>query len=156
MNIPIQKHLLFICTGNTCRSPMAAAVFNHFAELQNSDWFASSAGLATETGSKISQNTIDALREHDIYIEDYQSYQLEERMIKDADIVLTMTDTQRDLLRIYFPIYKDKIFSFAEYMDYHGDIPDPYGKDITAYREIAKIFIETMPKLVEKLKQQEA
>lgn len=146
-----QDHLLFVCTGNTCRSPMAAAVFNHFAEEKNSSWFAQSAGLAAETGVSVSPNAVTALKDYGIYVEDHISYQLEERMIRDSKLVLTMTETQRDLLRIYYPAFKDKILSLAEFSGHQGDIEDPYGKDLIEYQKLARTFMDIMPHVVDKL-----
>lgn len=150
-----QNHLLFVCTGNTCRSPMAAAIFNHFAEEKKSSWFAQSAGLAAETGIPVSPNTVTALKDYGIHVEDHISYQLEERMIRDSGLVLTMTETQRDLLRIYYPDFKEKILSLAEFSGYQGDFEDPYGKDLAEYQKLAQTFMDLMPGVVDKLTQEE-
>lgn len=147
--------LLFVCTGNTCRSPMAAAIFNHFSEKMQSNWFAMSAGIATESGLPVSVETKEALREQNIYLEDHSSHQLEERMLKDVHFVLTMTRTQRDLLHIYFPEYKAKIKTLAEIAGLEEDIADPFGGDLDEYRRIAKIFMEIMPVVVKKLTEQQ-
>lgn len=149
-----KKVVLFVCTGNTCRSPMAAAIFNHFAEQEEINWFARSAGIATETGLPISDDAKTAINEYGIYIEDHMSRQLDERMLIDANIVLTMTKTQRDLLHIYFPEKKDKVFSVAEFTDFHGDIEDPYGKGLEKYQETAKILMEIIPKVLNVLTSQ--
>lgn len=143
--------VLFVCTGNTCRSPMAAAIFNHFAEKMQSNWFAMSAGIATESGLPVSKETKQALKEQHIYLEDHQSHQLEGRMLKDVNFVLTMTTTQRDLLHIYFPKYKEKVKTLSEIAGLEHEIPDPFGSDLEEYRRIAKIFMEIMPVIVKKL-----
>lgn len=150
----MNKQVLFVCTGNTCRSPMATAIFNHFSEKANSSWFATSAGLATETGLPITDKAAEALLDFGIYIEDHQAHQLEARMIKDANIVLTMTETQRDLLHVYYPEFADKVMTIAEFGDYDEDVKDPFGQGISAYKEIAALFVEIMPGIVEKLTNQ--
>ena len=147
----IQKHVLFVCTGNTCRSPMAAAIFNHFAEQKNLNWFASSAGIATETGLLVTKEAIQVLKDYDIHIEDHISHQLDERMLNDTDIVITMTNTQKDLLKIYFPDKKDKIFSLMEYADSDEEIEDPYGQGLKKYQQIAADLMVMIPKIIKRL-----
>lgn len=149
------KHILFVCTGNTCRSPMAAAIFNHFAEqAKQLDLFAVSAGMATESGLPVSPEAKDVLTELGINLEDHRSRQLDEKMIKNAYIVLTMTTTQRDLLHIYYPKTADKVFTLYEFIDEEGDITDPFGRDIDIYRDAAKKLVNAMPKVIQKLTEQ--
>lgn len=147
------KYILFVCSGNTCRSPMAAAIFNHFAERSQVGWLAVSAGMATESGLPVTPIAKEVLAEAGINLEDHRSRQLEERMIKEAEIVLTMTATQRDLLQIYYPKTAEKIYTVYEFIGSTDDVMDPFGGDKQIYRETAESLIFVMPKIVEKLKE---
>ncbi|HHT25587.1 MAG TPA: low molecular weight protein arginine phosphatase [Clostridiaceae bacterium] len=147
----IQKHILFVCTGNTCRSPMAAAIFNSYAEKENMNWFAISAGLATESGLPVTPEAKEALAAVGINVEDHRSRQLDEKMIKDARIVLTMTATQRELLHIYYPDKAEKIFTICEYIGSDQDIKDPYGGSLEVYQETAERLISIMPCILKNL-----
>ena len=116
------------------------------------NWFEISR-IATETGLPISDDAKTAINEYGIYIEDHMSRQLDERMLIDANIVLTMTKNSEDLLHIYFP-EKRQSFSVAEFTDFHGDIEDPYGKGLEKYQETAKILMEIIPKVLNVLTSQ--
>ncbi|HHU53762.1 MAG TPA: low molecular weight protein arginine phosphatase [Clostridiaceae bacterium] len=146
-----QNHILFVCTGNTCRSPMAVAVFNNLAEKENKKWFAISAGLATESGLPVTFEAKQALAAAGINLEDHRSRQLDEKMMKEAQIVLTMTATQRDLLHIYHPNMAEKIFTIYEFVGLEGDIKDPYGGSLEDYQETAEILISIMPDILKKI-----
>ncbi|MGI6580413.1 MAG: low molecular weight protein arginine phosphatase [Saccharofermentanales bacterium] len=146
----IQNHILFVCTGNTCRSPMAAAIFNSYAERENKNWFAISAGLATESGLPVTLEAKLALKAVGINLEDHRSRQLDEKMMKEAKIVLTMTATQRDLLHIYYPDKAEKIMTVYDFIGMEGDIRDPYGSSLEIYQETAETLISLMPYIMKK------
>ncbi|NLJ70806.1 MAG: low molecular weight protein arginine phosphatase [Clostridiaceae bacterium] len=146
----IQNHILFVCTGNTCRSPMAAAIFNYYAERENKSWFAISAGLAAESGLPVTPEAKEALALLGINLEDHRSRQLDEKMMKDAKIVLTMTATQRDLLHIYYPDIAEKIFTIYEFIGTEKDITDPYGGSLETYQETAEMLTGVMPYILKK------
>ncbi|NLM19224.1 MAG: low molecular weight protein arginine phosphatase [Clostridiaceae bacterium] len=147
----VHNYILFVCTGNTCRSPMAAAIFNSYAERENKHWFAISAGLATESGLPVTPEAKEALAAVGINLEDHRSRQLDKKMMKDAKIVLTMTATQRDLLHIYYPDKAEKIFTICEFIGSEQDIKDPYGGSLEIYQETAGILISAMPYILKNL-----
>lgn len=137
------KNILFVCTGNTCRSPMAAALFNAYAEKQQSSeitWRAISAGMHTLDGLPATDHSISVLREIDIDISDHRSAQLTEELLAEADLIAVMTRTQRDVLQEMFPDLEDKIKTLSEWaLDLDAvsavDIMDPFAQPETVYRE---------------------
>ncbi|NLC88931.1 MAG: low molecular weight protein arginine phosphatase, partial [Clostridiaceae bacterium] len=134
---------LFVCSGNTCRSPMAAALFNAYAEEKQQTskikWQALSAGLHTRDGLAASEFAVSVLREIGIDISGHSSVQLTEELLAEADLVATMTGSQQDLLRGLLPELESKIKTLAEWghetaTESAGDVPDPYAQPETVYR----------------------
>ena len=142
--------LLFVCTGNTCRSPMAAAIMNKIAEENEMDVKALSAGIFAEIGSGASENAIKAMRLYEISLKEHKATQLTEKMIDEADIVLTMTEGQKLMIEGYAP---EKIFSLYEFLSSEGDIADPYGGDLDEYNETAQEIYDALVDLAESLEE---
>ena len=139
--------ILFVCTGNTCRSPMAAALMNKIATENDIDIVADSAGVFTD-GSPVSKNAIRAMREYEIDISSYVSKQVTEDMIENADLVFTMTEGQRVMITAE---KNDKIFTLGEYSGSNEDIPDPFGGSQEEYNETADVLYEYVMDAFEKL-----
>ncbi len=141
-------NILFVCTGNTCRSPMAAAIMNKIAKENEMDIKASSAGIFAEEGSGASENAVRAMRLYEISLKDHKATQLTEKMINEADIVLTMTEGQKLMIEGYAP---EKIFSLYEFLSSEGDIADPYGGDLDEYNETAQEIYDALVDVAESL-----
>lgn len=122
----------FVCTGNTCRSPMAAAVLNHYGAPQGV--FAFSRGIAAAGGAPISENAAAALREAGIPSEGRNEYthhravQFAKEDLERCDGVFAISPTHANALIFAFPEYAGKIRVL-------GDIADPYGGDLARYRD---------------------
>ena len=122
---------LFVCTGNTCRSPMCAALFNHkYAGLTR---VGISAGIAAD-GSAISAEAVNALSEYGVKSSpenDYKSHvsrNVTEEMMAEASLVVGVSSSHAMALIMRFPAYASKITSFK------NNISDPYGGDADAYK----------------------
>ena len=137
----------FVCTGNTCRSPMAEAVFNHMARISNicsmsdadklinaKDVRAVSAGLAA-FGEPISENAVLALREAGIPStpgNDYEGHisrEIDLEIMRKAELVVGISSSHAMRLMSLYPQYASKITCMPE------DIADPYGGSPQVYRE---------------------
>ena len=128
-------NIIFVCTGNTCRSPMAEGLFKK--RLPHiSDITVSSRGLAASTGSPASENSVIAASELGADISGHKAAMLSLKDVEAADFIFTMTSSQAQMLKTMVPQYADKIYSVAEYSDCE-DISDPYGGDIEKYRRCA-------------------
>jgi len=129
-------NIIFVCTGNTCRSPMAEGFMNKIVSDRLLDVLALSRGLMVIPGSKVSPNSVDAMKEYNIDISNHVPKGITQSEIQNADLILTMTSSHCDALKSAFSSYSSKIFSLGSYVGM-GDIPDPYGADIDEYKKCA-------------------
>jgi len=122
--------VLFVCTGNTCRSPMAEAVYNYYAKKYGIATKAVSAGVAA-SGAKMSSHARTALIEAGYIDENYEhiSRQIDEGMCMSADSIVGMTEAHAMRLLMHFPVCATKIRALEK------DIVDPFGGYIDTYRE---------------------
>ncbi len=118
------KTVLFVCTGNTCRSPMAEGYLKH-KNLENINVL--SAGIFAD-GSPVSENANQVCKEHNIDISKHISAPLTKQMLDNADYVLCMSKTHKEMIDNLLQ-EKSKVLVLG------GGIPDPYGYDIKTYNE---------------------
>ena len=124
--------IIFLCTGNTCRSPMAEGLFRAHNGEEKTGLTAASAGLYTENGLPASANAVAAAGERGADISAHRSRQLTAEMAENAKYLVCMTGSHYDRLCELFPDCADKIFTLLP-----EDISDPFGGDLATYRRSA-------------------
>lgn len=131
------KTVLFICTGNTCRSPMAEGIFRNATKGRGYQVF--SAGVGAVNGLPPSTNAIRAVKELGIDISGQRSRVLSAGLVDEADYIFGMTHSHVEAVRLLYPHAAEKTFMLREFDDtldeYEKDISDPVGGsfDIYAY-----------------------
>ncbi len=141
-------NILFVCTANTCRSPMAAAIMEKIAVENDIDVLIESAGIFAQIGERASDEAIAALDEMGIDLTYHRSKPVSEDLIQKSDLILTMTEGHKKILEGLSP---KKVYSVMEYIGSDGDIADPYGGDIEEYRETAKEIYDALVDVAEKI-----
>lgn len=143
------EQIIFVCTGNTCRSPMCAGFFRARGGEKRLGVQASSAGLFTTDGLPASKNAVIAAGELGADISAHRSRQLTAEMLDKVKYLVCMTGAHYDRLVEQYPQYEDKIFTLAS-----TDISDPFGGDLTVYRHAARQIDEAVARLIDGLEKQ--
>ena len=131
--------VLFICTGNTCRSPIAEGYLKDFAtKAGRADIKVLSAGTGAFPGQAASAYGIAILGEEGIDLKDHQSRQAEKVFLEASDLILTMGRSHKSQLIHAFPELKDKVFTLHEYAGEEGEVSDPFGGSRSEYEQTAK------------------
>ena len=151
-------HVLFVCSGNTCRSPMAEALFTDQLRKmgkvpKGSEMIAGSAGIYAFNGSPASHEAIKVMAELGIDISHHRARRLNEDLVQWADLILTMTEAHyREIIERY-DVSAQKIHTLAAFsQNQAGDIIDPFGSGIPTYRQCARQMQSMVLSIIKKLK----
>lgn len=131
--------ILFVCTGNLCRSPMAAALLRQrlAAEGLADSYRILSAGVWAMNGRPASENARAVMAERGLDISDHVARTLTTEDVAEADLILVMAQEHEQLIHHTWPQYRWKVHRLSEMAGKRQDIADPYGGPIEEYRACA-------------------
>ena len=138
--------ILLVCTGNTCRSPMAAALLQDRLKA----WGVadavevSSAGIAAWTGQAASAAAIEVMARQGLALAAHRARQIDSGQVYANDLVLAMTRSHKESLLCIAPGARNKIFTLAEYAGLDADVADPFGGAVQVYQACADQLAELL------------
>lgn len=150
--------IMFICTGNICRSAMAHwMLVKKLKDNKISNVEVFSSGIYAENGDTPTYEAKRVMEEYEVDLSKHRATNTLKSNIKDMDLILCATKNHKVAVLDLYPELKDKTFTMKEYVNYNRenhssvDIKDPWGYDIDTYRSCAAEIDECLELLIKKI-----
>jgi len=142
--------ILFVCTGNICRSPLAEYYARHIMNDRGLPFRTSSAGFIPVSVA-ISAHSFSVLNSDGIRANEHYSQHLQEDLIRQAWLILTMEKDHRDLILKAYPSSRHKVFTLSGFCGGKGDVEDPFRQDMENYVNTYQLIKKYIDILADKL-----
>lgn len=147
--------IMFVCTGNICRSAMAHKLMEKKLDEKNiKDIEIYSCGVYAEEGDRATFNAEEAMKEYEVNMKEHRATNIKKSKIQEMDLILCATKSHKNTLQYMYPNIKEKIYTIKEYVEPETkdiDIHDPWGYDLETYRFCASEIDACLNKLIEKI-----
>lgn len=145
--------ILFVCTGNTCRSPMAEAVLRQMVESEGIEYVQiSSAGIFAFENQPASENAIAVTESRGIDLRSHKAKRMTRKQIDEYDLILTMTESHREAI-LGITADGQKVHTLNGYVGRSGEIIDPFGHSVEVYEQTIADMSKSLALLLEKIRQ---
>ena len=144
--------IMFICTGNICRSAMAHKMLEKRAKEENKDVEVYSCGIYAQNGDIPTYEALTVMKDYGIDLSNHRATNIRNSNIKDMDVILCATTAHKNNVIAMYPELKDRVYTMKEYAGYPQndiDIKDPWGYGIEVYRKCAKELEDCINKIME-------
>lgn len=152
------QSITIVCTGNTCRSPMAERLLRHALAASQpplNTISVQSAGIAAFSGDDPSPNAVNALAKVGLDLSDHRATRLSPQLIDASDCILVMTPQHRDAILLAHPEAAPYTFLFRQFASPSDpSVPDPFGQSLSAYLETRDALVEAIPAIIDFLRNQ--
>ena len=151
--------IMFICTGNICRSAMAHRMLEkRLNDIGNNEIEVYSCGIYAEDGDGSTYNTIKVMKDYDVDLKKHRATNIKNSNIETMDLILCATNAHKQEVIYMYPNLKEKVYTMKEYVNKDGkdlDIKDPWGYDSYVYTRCAEEINEIIDYIIENLVQKE-
>lgn len=138
-------NILVVCVGNICRSPMAETLLKHRFPNKTID----SAGVGALVGHPADPAVLEIMSKQQMDINNHVAKQVDEDLVKKADLIFTMSDGQTKWIEERWPFCRGKTFKLGHWID--KDIADPYKQDISAFETAYQDIVDSIEQWANKL-----
>ena len=147
--------LMFICTGNICRSAMAHRMLEkRVKDLNRDDIEVYSCGVFAYNGDEPTSQGIEVMKKYQVDLKSHRATNIHNSNIEEMDIILCATTSHKNNVINMYPDLGEKIFTMKEYVGYNKedlDIADPWGLSAKVYENCAKEIEDCVEKIINKI-----
>jgi len=147
-NMSKERSILFVCTANQCRSPMAEAIIKDYIKRMDlpTNWIVQSAGTWAENGHPATPSGVKAMALRGLDTSLHRSQSITKDLLKQFDLILTMESGHKEAIQIEFPEFSKKVFMLSEMSGVEINIDDPIGGTFEDYLNTADEIDELISK----------